>query len=139
MITIDIILSILKFLSDLPFIVRIQQDVKCLQKVTSYSEDLTISKKNLVIDTANQLQTVSNIELKYSVSSSWQRLSVHDLIETVLYARYFLKMGQALNQITAVLTDLFTWHIFTFKFDDNMKQLELVNYFKNINPDNDVE
>ena len=68
--------------------------------------------------TLNLLEQVyCSIEMKKVVSTAWKTLEIDDLVETLLYALYYLQEGKAIEKIISILTDLHTWYIFIFKYE----------------------
>ena len=67
---------------------------------------------------------LSNLELKRTVAVAWQQLHLNDLVEALLYTKYYFQTGQASNELMTVLTSFFSWHV--FHVNDH---LELVNYY----------
>ena len=114
------------FFLELPYKINIELNIP---KATSYHEDITINDptKKLIVSTKGRV--LCNIELKANVSASLSVLDLNDLVETLLYGKYYLQPGQSWKKIITVLTNYFTWHIFVFSSHPDAPELKLLHYY----------
>ena len=94
-----------------------------ISQAMSYHEDITINDPNKKIAISSKGRVMCNIELKKNVSASWSVLDLDDLVEALLYAKYYL---QSWDKIITVLTNYYTWHIFIFS---HATELKLLHYY----------
>ena len=47
-----------------------------------------------------------------SMQNRLSRVDISDLVEMLLYSKYYIQLGKAFNSIVSALTDLNRWHIF---------------------------
>ena len=115
------------FFLGLPYKINIELNI---QQATSYHKDITINDptKKLIVSTKGRV--LCNIELKASLSASLPVLDLNDLVEALLYGKYYLQSGQSWNKIITVLTNYYTWHIFVFSHSHpDATELKLLHYY----------
>lgn len=90
---------------------------------TGFSILSTRYKEDIVMLTNNNVPFLS-IELKVAIPALFQMNEINDVVETLLYAKYLLKL-QNLKTIVCCLTNTMSWHVFYYNGEEITRLLNL--------------